>query len=675
MGPEHSRVAAVQITGSRGSGYLLTPRLVLTAAHVVKDERRARVAVVGGTGSHGAEVAWRGEGACDAALLVSGQDLVRPETAGRLSPVHWARLTDDSPLGGCQAMGFPRAQQNRTRGVDIEHIECALRPGSGIVRNRYVLDVKDVSPELASGDSPWEGMSGAALFAHGLLLGVVAEAPRNWRHQRLEAVKSRTLLDDAAFVDAFTRHAGTAPLVTGLSSATRARKPLALAGSLHSAPRDLAATVRTHWAAARQQFFDRMGTPSEPTDGWRDLLAWLQRFDDPFTDDVEGRRTLIDRWLTHPDVTPDLKVLRLLGWLDPDGEAAWKGTRVTMESLATACLQGRLDTEGPAAGIYRDLCAGGLLDALAAFTDLRGLGGTQEAWDDTWQAWQEVAGAAGLPDAAREWAGDGARGLLLAALLPDPLAGERIRTALGRVMPPAPGRVGWYDRLCAQGGDPDSPVGLLVRSDFAAFAAADAQQLAQQAAREAEARAVAAAHAEYERQWIVYEAARCTPAARLGAAARVTLWLGAWGVVTVPAAWLVWGWTWPSMAATVSWHLPGLTLAAYAARLPKAVRLGAAYQPPLRSPRRWLPAGLAGIRGGLPKPAFVFGAVLVAGVLLHDVGLPLTTLFFVCLSIVVFRYAGRDEGEASSALRGWDDEHRALAGVRPAGSRRRRPGG
>ncbi|WP_175439129.1 S1 family peptidase [Streptomyces vilmorinianum] len=671
MDPVHDRVAAVQITGSRGSGYLLTPRLLLTAAHVVKDEPEARVTVVGGTGSHSARVAWRGEGVCDAALLVSTQDLVQPETAARLSPVRWARLTDDSPLGGCQAMGFPRAQHDRTRGVDLEHIECALRPGSGIVRNRYVLDVKDVSPELASGNSPWEGMSGAALFAEGLLLGVVAEAPRNWRHQRLEAVKARTLLDDASFVDVFTRHAGTAPSVTELSSATRTRKPLVLAGALHSAPSGLAATIRAHWATARQQFFDRMGTPSEPTVGRRDLLAWLQQFDDPLTEDVEGRRNLIDRWLTNPDVTPDLKVLRLLGWLDPDGEAVWKGTRMTAESLATACLKGRLDTDGPAATIYRDLCAGGLLDALAAFTELRGLRGRQEAWDDAWETWRQVAGSVDLPDQARRWADGDARGMLLAALLPDPPAEEAIRTAFGRLTPPAAGSVGWYDRLCEQGGDPDSPIGRLVRTDFAAYATVDAERLAQKAvddaqqraeltARTEEARALAASFAEHERQWAAYEAARRTPAARCGAAVRVTLWMGAWGVAMVPAAWLVWGWTLPAMAGTISWHLPWLALSAYVARLPKAVRLAAAYQPPLLRPREWLPADLASVRGGLPKAGFVFGAVLVAGVLLHDVGQILTTVFFMCLYVAVYRYADHGyHGAAPSPLRDWDDEHQA----------------
>ncbi|MCQ8768557.1 S1 family peptidase [Streptomyces telluris] len=671
VGPEHGRVAAVHITGGRGSGYLLTPRLVLTAAHVLGDEPEARVTVVGGTGSRRAQVVWRGEGACDAALLLCGSDLVRPETAARLSPVHWARLTDDSPLRGCQAMGFPRAQHDKSRGVDVEHIECALRPGSGLIRNRYVLDVKDVTPEPAGGDSPWQGMSGAALFADGLLLGVVAEAPRNWRHQRLEAVKGRTLLDDASFVDVVTLHAGAAPLVTGLSPAARARKPLALAGVLHATPRDLARTVRAHWTAARQQFFDRTGTAPEPAEGRRDLLAWLQQFDDPFSDDVEGRRDLIDRRLTDPGVTPDLKVLHLLGWLDPDGEAVWKGTRVTMESLATACLQGRLDTDGPAAEVYRDLCAGGLLDALAAFTELRGLRGTQEAWEDAWETWRQVAGTVGYwPAPAREWAEGGARGFLLASLLPDPLAGEWIRTALGRVVPPAAGSVGWYDRLCAAGGDPSSPVGQLVRTDFAAYAAVDAERLAQQAAHEAkqraeqaareeEARACAAAHAEHERRWAAYEVARYTPAARLGAAGRVTLWLGAWGVLSVAAAWLVWGATWPSMAATISWHLPLLTLAAYAARLPKAVRLGAAYQPPLRSPQKWIPAGLAALRGGLLKAGFVLGTVLVAGVVLHDVGLILTTVCFLCLCVVVFLFAARDEGEASWTLRNWDDEHRA----------------
>ncbi|MGK5543140.1 S1 family peptidase [Streptomyces sp. URMC 127] len=670
VGPEHNRVASVEITGSRGSGYLLTPRLVLTAAHVLKGAPEARVAVVGGTGRHSARVVWRGEGACDAALLVSGRDLVRPETAARLSPVRWARLTDSSPLRGCQAMGFPRAQHDRTRGVDTEHIECALRPGSGLVRNRYVLDVKDVSPEPASGSSPWGGMSGAALFADGLLLGVVAEAPPNWRHQRLEAVKGRTLLEDASFVDAFTRHAGSTPSVTELSSATRTRKPLALAGSLHVAPRDLAATIRAHWATARQQFFDRTGTPSDPTDGWRDLLAWLQQFDDPFTDDVEGRRTLIDRRLTNPDLTPDLKVLHLLGWLDPEGEAVWKGTPVTVESVATACLQGRVGTGGPATVLYGDLCAGGLLDALAAFTGLRGLRGTQQAWDDIRETWLQVAGAVRLPGHAREWAEGDARGMLLAALLPGAPAGDRIRGVSGHLTPPAPGQIGWYDRLCEQAGDPGSPIGRLVRTDFAAYAAAEAERLehraardsrqrAEEAARAEEARALAAAHAGHERQWAAYEAARCAPAARLGAALRAVLWLGIWGAASVLVAWLVWGWTWPSMAATLSWHLPLLTVAACAARLPKAVRLGAAYQPPLRHPGKWFPPGLASLRAGLVKAGFVFGAVVLAGVVLHDTGRTLTTILFVCLGGAVYVYAGHDEGEAPTTLRDWDDAHRA----------------
>ncbi|MGK5732070.1 hypothetical protein [Streptomyces sp. URMC 124] len=55
----------------------------------------------------------------------------------------------------------------------------------------------------------------------------------------------------------------------------------------------------------------------------------------------------------------------------------------------------------------------------------------------------------------------------------------------------------------------------------------------------------------------------------------------------------------------------------------------------------------------------MFGAVLVAGVLLHDVGQVLTTILFVCLCVAVYRYAGHDEGEAPTTLRDWDDEHRA----------------
>ncbi|WP_432930422.1 hypothetical protein ACQPZZ_08270 [Microbispora sp. CA-135349] len=423
---------------------------------------------------------------------------------------------------------------------------------------------------------------------------------------------------------------------------------------------ELAAAIRGDWAAARRQFFEGAATPGAPSDGWRGLLSWLHELDGLTADDLTAQIELVDHRLRDDGLPVDLKLLHLLGWLDPEGEAVWRGTVVTAESLSEALRIGRLRESGPERELYRDLCEGGLLDALSAFTVLSALRGTQRAWDEVWDSWRRLAAEVpGLPPEAREWAESGARGLLLAALLPYSESRAWLRAGCERVTPPPAGEIEWYDWLRARGGDSDTPVGWLVRADFTAFAAAQAEQQRHQAAVDRQHQrvmtALDSASALRDRQWADYESRRLSPTARMEAVVRAALWLGGWGTATIPVAWIMWGWARPDIAATLSWYLVALTLAAYAGLLPRVLRLGAAYRPPLGHVRAWAEQARtdrASVRRGLIRAGGVAGAVLILGVLVHDVGVIVTTVLLTPLLAAAFHFA------RIGALHDWADEHR-----------------
>ncbi|WP_328855704.1 hypothetical protein OHB01_18030 [Microbispora hainanensis] len=438
------------------------------------------------------------------------------------------------------------------------------------------------------------------------------------------------------------------------------RRPLVLTGAAVTTRHELAAAIRRDWAAARRQFFEGAATAGAPSDGWLGLLSWLRELDGLTAEDLTTQIELIDHRLRDQALPADLKLLHLLGWLDPAGEAVWRGTPVTVEALSEALRIGRIRESGPEWELYRDLCEGGLLDALARFTVLSALRGTQQAWNEVWESWRRLAARIpGLPSEAREWAGSGARGLLLAALLPYPQTTVWLRAACEHVPPPATGEIEWYDWLRERDGGPDTPIGWLVRTDFTAYAAAQAEAMRLQAAADLQNQRMAAvldhAAALRDREWADYERRRLSPTARLEAVGRATLWLGAWGAATIPVPWVIWGWAEPDIAATVSWYLVALTLAAYAGWVPQVLRLGAAYRPPLHRVRECAEEARAdrgSVRRGLIRAGGVAGAVLILGVLVHDVGVVVTTILVVPLLAVAFHFA------RIGALHDWADEHR-----------------
>ncbi|MEW2400477.1 NACHT domain-containing protein [Streptomyces sp. NPDC046862] len=222
--PSKERIAAVLGDARQGSGYLLTPRVVLTAAHVVVGSDSTHVTVPGGRGRIVCRLVWDGTHEdCDVALLLADDDLVEPGVSADWEPVRWGQTSDLRPRPNCQAIGYPAVQRGGAGQLDSEQLVGTLKPGSSMVRGGYVVDL-DHTPPAPQGDggSPWAGMSGAALFDGELLVGVVTTDPDGWQHGRLTAVPATAIHIVAGFYDAYLEHLGKLPTMV---DAGRTRAP------------------------------------------------------------------------------------------------------------------------------------------------------------------------------------------------------------------------------------------------------------------------------------------------------------------------------------------------------------------------------------------------------------------------------------------------------------------
>lgn len=169
---------------SVGSGTLVGPRLVLTAAHVVFDEdgQPAPRTQVGPPERElfDGRILWPDSylpgtqvERCDAALLeIADEKWVPPP----LRPARWGRLVGRLAEVFCEAKGFPRVLRDPDGTRDSDHVAGTINPGSHRLAQRYDLDVTSPVPLLPTDErapSPWSGMSGAGLFSFGRLIGVL----------------------------------------------------------------------------------------------------------------------------------------------------------------------------------------------------------------------------------------------------------------------------------------------------------------------------------------------------------------------------------------------------------------------------------------------------------------------------------------------------------------------
>ena len=159
----------------RGSGYLAAPGRVLTAAHVVTGAGDVTVRFnADRPGEHEFEttVSWQHAG-IDVAVLTFHTD-----DCSQSPYVRFGRIGERDAVLTCTAAGFPefklRKESASTYYRDLEHISATCAALSN--RREGTLDLSTTAPADPREDvSPWPGMSGAAVFANELCVGVVFE--------------------------------------------------------------------------------------------------------------------------------------------------------------------------------------------------------------------------------------------------------------------------------------------------------------------------------------------------------------------------------------------------------------------------------------------------------------------------------------------------------------------
>lgn len=180
------RTDGAALAGRRGSGYQVAEGTVLTAAHVVRDAGAIAVRFVLDDGAvrtlHGTVVF------CDreidvAVLRVPEGGTPAGRTADRLPRAAFGRIDEPAP---CVAVGFPRFKMRRT--VHADHSVTEYRdsryadgmavPGSNLRDGGLELRVAAPESDPDPARSPWEGMSGAAVWSRGRIIGVVSEHRR-----------------------------------------------------------------------------------------------------------------------------------------------------------------------------------------------------------------------------------------------------------------------------------------------------------------------------------------------------------------------------------------------------------------------------------------------------------------------------------------------------------------
>jgi Trypsin-like peptidase domain len=170
-------------SGRRGSGYRVTWGAVLTAAHTLKSAVSVRVRFVdedGAVRELDGEVAFLNEDVDIAVLKIAdaGAD------ASHFPPTAFGRIGEDPT--DCEALGFPRFKMRQVRASDgtvreyrdTRHARGTVFPLSN--RRQGGLEMHVAAPEHDPDErhSPWEGMSGAAVWSGGRIVGLIREHHR-----------------------------------------------------------------------------------------------------------------------------------------------------------------------------------------------------------------------------------------------------------------------------------------------------------------------------------------------------------------------------------------------------------------------------------------------------------------------------------------------------------------
>jgi tetratricopeptide (TPR) repeat protein len=261
-----------------GTGYRVRNQLVLTAEHVVPrvDDGEPRVTAwrKGQTSAEG-RVVWRG---ADIHVDLALVELDEVETWPPVAGAAWGVVDRESPLGPVRFrfLGYPEANElDEEWNLDDRSGQIPLQTFAEA--DLFACDVVGAAPTRVQGKTMWGGASGSAVFAEGLLVGVVTDDPVRVEASRLIAVPVHKALADEQF----------SSLVGVHRAVPVARRPFP---DPEGEPIELAAwiddTTEASWAAGLKQAFEGNGIGFRFLEGElpeAELLRW-NRLADPSAD-------------------------------------------------------------------------------------------------------------------------------------------------------------------------------------------------------------------------------------------------------------------------------------------------------------------------------------------------------------------------------------------------------
>jgi hypothetical protein len=156
-----------------GSGYVVGPETILTAAHVVESaEENCQVLPCGASPEHG----WQ-DGIVQCRDIEMDLAVVRVlQLAAKVPLVKWGRLLGTTPVPW-EAIGFPVAGLDK-KGRQPETAWGQVSPATAEPAEELglVIESREARP-AEDRSSGWRGLSGAAVFSHHRLVGVVTKDP------------------------------------------------------------------------------------------------------------------------------------------------------------------------------------------------------------------------------------------------------------------------------------------------------------------------------------------------------------------------------------------------------------------------------------------------------------------------------------------------------------------
>ena len=360
------RVAQIAVSrgpgheGSRGSGYLIAPGRVLTAAHVVAGASRVRVRLDVGQDAEidvQAESWWAdpvGHQGTDLAVIT----IPETATAGRTFKfARFGRVSDCAAVLSVEAFGFPlfklrdvpantgQASVFRDFEQAIGHAPVAANRRQGTLA--VYLDDPPPSQPPKGEPSPWEGMSGGPVLVGDRIVGVVAAHHPSEGTGRLVARRIDRAYEQLpeSDLDRLVTWLGLAPAAGQLPDVVPAEPGQLLQSAYLEQVRDIAPDIL-------------IGRDSELAE-WGEFACGPQAYAWWQAGPWSGKSALASWFVTHPPVGVDIVSFFITGRLygQADAEAFLDAMIEQLNALGPVGGQSP-SVAGARVGVWLSLLAG-----------------------------------------------------------------------------------------------------------------------------------------------------------------------------------------------------------------------------------------------------------------------------------------------------------------------------